>query len=115
MNIVILDDEQDIGFILSFELKYSGHNAVCFEDVDAAQKHILNNSGQIDAIICDFQMPKMNGLELYRWVRANNFNGPFYILTGEPTMDTKSLENMGITKVLFKPQDLNKLSELLKS
>lgn len=114
MNIVIVDDEQDIGFILSFELKFSGHSAVFFDQVEAAQKHLIDNIKTTDVIICDFQMPRMNGLELFQWAKSNNFHGPFYILTGEPTMDTVALEKLGITKVLFKPQDLNKLPELLK-
>lgn len=59
-------------------------------------------------------MPKMNGLEFYQWARNNSFKGPFYILTGEPAMDVKQLLGLGITKVLFKPQDLNKLSTLFK-
>lgn len=113
MNIVIIDDEHDIGFILGFELKFAGHVAACFENIESAQEHIL--SQPVDAIICDFQMPKMNGLELFRWARANGFRGPFYILTGVPTMDKQHLLDLGITDVLYKPQDLNKLSELLKS
>lgn len=113
MNVLIVDDEQDIGFILGFELKFAGHTSACFEAVAPAQEYLLSN--KVDAIICDFQMPKMNGLELFRWARANNFQGPFYILTGEPTMDKQHLLDLGVTNVLFKPQDLNKLSELLKT
>lgn len=115
MNIVIVDDEEDIGFILGFELKLGGHKAVCFEAAQKAQAYILQNISELDVIICDFQMPHMNGLELFQWARSNNFNGPFYLLTGEPTMDTKHLLSLGITQVLFKPQDLNKLTTLLKS
>lgn len=113
MNVVIIDDEHDIGFILGYELKFAGHTAATFDAIEPAQEHIL--SQKVDAIICDFQMPKMNGLELFRWARSNNFNGPFYILTGEPTMDKQHLLDMGVTDVLFKPQDLNRLSELLKT
>lgn len=113
MNVVIIDDEHDIGFILGFELKLGGHTASCFETIEPAQAFIQGN--KVDAIICDFQMPKMNGLELFRWARAHEFRGPFYILTGEPTMDKQHLLDLGVTDVLYKPQDLNKLSELLKT
>lgn len=113
MNVLIIDDEHDIGFILGFELKFAGHTSVCFDTVETAQEYLVSN--KVDAIICDFQMPKMNGLELFQWARAHEFRGPFYILTGEPTMDKQHLLDVGITDVLFKPQDLNKLSELLKA
>lgn len=113
MNILIVDDEQEIGFVLSLELKFAGHTSVSFDSAHDAQTYLLENPN-IDAIICDFQMPKMNGLEFYHWARQNGFKGPFFILTGEPTMDVKHLLALGITEVLFKPQDLNKLSQLFK-
>ena len=114
MNIVVIDDEQDIGFIMSFELKLSGHEAFFFETAETTKEYIFNNITRIDAIICDFQMPRLNGLDIFRWVREQNYKGPFYILTGEPTMDTERLLKEGVTQVLFKPHDLNKLSEILK-
>ncbi|MBA2405151.1 MAG: response regulator [Bdellovibrionales bacterium] len=112
MNVLIIDDEPEIGFILCLELKILGHNCVSFETTALAQNHLLAHS--TDVIICDFQMPKMNGLDFFYWARLNAFNGPFFILTGEPAMGTKHLLDQGITQVLFKPQDLNKLIELLK-
>lgn len=113
MNVVIIDDEPEIGFVLCLELKFGGHTAISFDTTQKAQDYILSHTN-IDAIICDFQMPKMNGLEFFHWARSNKFQGPFFILTGEPAMDTKHLLDVGITDVLFKPQDLNKLSQLLK-
>ena len=67
-----------------------------------------------DVIICDFQMPQMSGLSLFKWFKENAYQGQFFILTGEPTMDVQSLLDHGITRVLFKPQDLNKMREYLK-
>ena len=113
MNILIIDDESEIGLILTLELKFAGHKSISFESPLDAKTYLLQNP-QTAAIICDFQMPKMNGLEFYLWARQNSFMGPFYILTGEPTMDVKHLLDQGITEVLFKPQDLNKLSKLFK-
>ena len=113
MNILIVDDEPEIGFVLGLELKFVGHESVGFDSTSEAQKYLLTNP-KIDAIICDFQMPIMNGLEFFQWARENSFKGPFYILTGEPTMDVKHLLTLGITDVLFKPQDLNKLPSLFK-
>lgn len=113
MKVLIIDDEQDIGFILGYELKFAGHESVCFDSAAKGQAYFSEHS-DVEAIVCDFQMPKMSGLDFYHWARANNFRGPFFILTGEPTMDTKKLLDLGITDVLFKPQDLNKLASLLK-
>lgn len=112
MKIVIIDDESDIGFILSFELQSLGHETVTFASSQEAIDYLSGNS--CDAILCDFQMPRMSGLDLYNWLRENNKIVPFYILTGEPTMDTKQLLEIGVKDVLFKPQDLLRLSTFFK-
>lgn len=114
MNVLIVDDEKDIAFLLGLEIKLQGHHAASFEFVKDAQDYLSDPSHSVDVIICDFQMPKMNGLEFFHWVRANNIACPFYILTGEPTMDVQKLLKEGISQVLFKPHDLNKISTILK-
>jgi DNA-binding response OmpR family regulator len=112
MKIVIIDDESDIGFILGFELQSLGHQTVTFTSTQEAIDYLQNDS--CDAILCDFQMPRMNGLDLFNWLTKNNKPIPFYILTGEPTMDTKQLLEMGVKDVLFKPQDLLRLANFFK-
>ena len=112
MNVMIIDDGPDICFVMAL-LKFSGHTSVSCFTAEEAQKSYITNP-DIDVIVCDFQMPHMNGLTFYQWVKQNGFTGAFYILTGEPTMDTKKLLERGITDVLFKPHDLNKISDILK-
>ena len=111
MKVAIVDDESDICFILSLEIKASGHNPVTFESAFAAQKYFETETA--DVIICDFLMPKMSGLDLFNWLKSNGKNIPFVILTGEPMMDIKQLMGNGVTEVLFKPQDLKKIPHVL--
>jgi DNA-binding NtrC family response regulator len=111
MKVAIIDDESDICFILSLEVKASGFDTVTFESALAAQAYFETESA--DAIICDFLMPKMSGLDLFNWLKAKHKNIPFIILTGEPMMDTQQLMDKGITEVLFKPQDLKKIPDVL--
>ena len=112
MKIMIVDDEADICFILGFELRALGHQTVMFHSAVEAQTHLMTEIP--DAILCDFQMPKMNGLQLFLWLRAQGHEVPFYILTGEPTMDKRHLLDQGITDILNKPQDLMRLSSIFK-
>lgn len=108
-KIVIIDDEKDIGFILSFELKNLGYETIAFSSALEAKDYL--SSHQVDAVLCDFQMPKLNGLDLFNWLKDENKLVPFYILTGEPTMDTEQLLQSGVKAILFKPQDLLRLAE----
>ena len=112
MKILIVDDEKDIGFILGFELESLGHQVVTFET--AMEAIIYLEKETPDAIICDFQMPRMNGLDLFLWLKERGKEIPFYILTGEPTMDTRQLLQKGVKDILFKPQDLLRLSSIFK-
>jgi CheY-like chemotaxis protein len=112
MKILIVDDEPDIGFILSFELKSLGHETVTFVSAIEAIEYLKSDTP--DAILCDFQMPRMNGLEFFLWLKEQNKMIPFYILTGEPTMDTQQLLQSGIKDILFKPQDLLRLGHYFK-
>mgnify|MGYP003574888495 CR=1 FL=1 len=113
MKIAIIDDEKDICFILNFELKSKGFNPITFNSALEAQAYFETESA--DAVICDFQMPKMSGLDFFNWLQQRNIKIPFYILTGEPNMDTHQLLERGISDVLFKPQDLKKISTLLNN
>ncbi|MFP5386415.1 MAG: response regulator [Bacteriovoracia bacterium] len=112
MKILIVDDEKDIGFILGFELQSLGHEVVTFESALEALGYLEKETP--DAILCDFQMPRMNGLDLFMWLKERGKEVPFYILTGEPTMDTRQLLQTGIKDILFKPQDLLRLSSIFK-
>ena len=112
MKILIVDDEKDIGFILGFELKTMGHEAVAVETVQAAMEYLKHETP--DAILCDFQMPRMSGLELFLWLKEQGKEIPFYLLTGEPTMDINQLMDKGIKDILFKPQDLLRINSIFK-
>jgi DNA-binding NtrC family response regulator len=111
-KIVIIDDEPDIGYILSYELTNLGYLPRAFQFPEEAVEHVKNN--HVDAIICDFQMPKMDGLQVFMNLQQFGYKSPFFILTGEPVMDTPTILKQGVTDVLFKPQDLIKIKSVLK-
>ena len=89
MKIAIIDDEMDICFILAFEIQSLGHQVVQFNSAIDAQKYFESES--VDVIICDFQMPKLSGLDFFKWLRGKNITTPFIVLTGETQMEADSL------------------------
>lgn len=112
MKILVVDDESDICYILGFELKSLGHQVTTVDNVAEAMEHLQKEN--YDAILCDFQMPRLNGLDLLNWMKVQKKEIPFYILTGEPTMETHHLIERGVRDILFKPQDLLRLSKIFK-
>jgi DNA-binding response OmpR family regulator len=111
MKIMIIDDEPDICFILTYEIRSMGHAPIAFETTDAAQNYLLEN--KVDAIICDLQMPKLNGLELFKWLKKNQKSIPFILLTGDPGLNPQQLLDEGINCILLKPQDLTEIQATL--
>lgn len=112
MKFLIVDDEKDIGLILEIELQNLGHQTVFFASALDAVEYLKSETP--DIILCDFQMPRMSGLDLFTQLKEQNRSIPFYILTGEPIMDTKQLLHYGVKDILFKPQDLLRLSTIFK-
>ena len=108
MKIAIIDDEADINYVMSFELKSLGHEVIPFESAIEAMQWLEKETP--DVIICDFQMPNMNGLSLMKWMKNQGKTVDFYLLTGESSMDINELKKEGVKDILFKPSDLLRLS-----
>lgn len=111
MRVLIIDDERDIGFLLAYEIKSYGYAPIVFEKTEEAQGYLQEN--EVDAIICDFQMPKINGYELFKWLKENNKHIPFILLTGQTELNPEELLATGIDSVLLKPMDLDKIEPTL--
>jgi len=68
-RILIIDDEQDILDLLSYNLEREGYSILTASDGLTAKELSLNSSP--DLIILDLMLPGINGLELCRLVRNN--------------------------------------------
>lgn len=112
MKILLIDDEQDICVILKFMLEKAGHQVISFTSPVEAKIYIEKN--KFDIVVSDFQMAPITGLSLFRWLRENNHQQPFILLTGEPFMDQDQLQKEGIHHVLFKPHGLDDIIDVLR-
>jgi DNA-binding NtrC family response regulator len=65
-HVVIVDDNADLAWFFSEILKLHGYESTIFADPTAALKHVL--SQPTDAVICDLQMPQLDGDLLYATV-----------------------------------------------
>jgi two-component system chemotaxis response regulator CheY len=69
-KILVVDDSEDLRFLLSSLLRSMGHDTL--EAADGVQAlQFLENDPQIRLVITDYQMPRMDGLELTRAIRRN--------------------------------------------
>ncbi|MGE4133356.1 MAG: response regulator [Bdellovibrionales bacterium] len=96
MVVLVVDDDPGIRQIIIQNLKTIGFTRFLeANNGTEAHKLILDPLQRLDLIICDWEMPKTDGLTLLRAVRSHRTRGhlPFIMVTSQ-----QSQERMKVTK-----------------
>jgi two-component system chemotaxis response regulator CheY len=113
--VLTVDDSAAIREMLAYVLKSAGHRVIEAEDgMDGLQKALGN---QVDLVITDQSMPKMDGITLVKALRAlpQYQRVPILLLTTESSDSMKEEgRSAGATGWLVKPFDPNKLIEVVE-
>lgn len=115
-RVLIVDDEADIRKTVRLTLTKAGFDVIEAEDGEKAIKEIGSgdNPRMVDAILCDIQMPKINGKEAVAFFRQQYPSVPVIILTGHPQVqDATELLKQGVVDYLVKPVQPEKLTEIV--
>jgi len=90
MKILIVDDSKAMRMIVLRTLRQSGLGSHEFvEATNGAEGLQLALAGGIDAVLSDWNMPEMNGLEFLKALRAAGSNVTFGFITSESNEDMK--------------------------
>lgn len=102
MRLLIAEDEKNLNKILAKQLRDSGYTVdACFDGEDALD-HIMMTD--YDGIILDIMMPKMDGLEVLRKLRAKQIDTPVLFLTARDSVaDRVEGLDLGADDYLTKP------------
>ncbi|WP_212005632.1 response regulator transcription factor [Chitinophaga sp. HK235] len=108
MKILVIEDEERVGTLIRRGLEEQGYTVTLAWDGEAGLKLALG--GGFDLVITDIVLPRINGLELSRAVRAALPSIPILMLTALGTTDDK-VEGFdaGADDYLVKPFDLREL------
>ena len=115
-RILVVDDEEDIRKSVRLILTKAGYDVVEAEDGDIAitQLIINDNPFKVGLIICDIQMPKVNGMEAIAYFRQEFPSVPVIVLTGHPAMaGAIHLLKQGVVDYLEKPISPEKLTQVV--
>ena len=106
MKILIVEDEQHIADGIRFNLEAEGYDVEIAADGEAGLQ--LAGEGGFDAIVLDIMLPRIDGFEVARSLRARRDYTPILMLTarGRPEDVLKGFE-AGTDDYLPKPFDLN--------
>ena len=116
LRILLVDDEPDITSSLKLGLERHGFAVDAFNDPKKALEEFKPN--RYNMIFLDIRMPRMNGFELYRALRAADPEVPIAFLTAFDVYQKefqKVFPDMKVDKLLRKPISISELVEYVKS
>ncbi|MEJ2609549.1 MAG: response regulator transcription factor [Candidatus Thiodiazotropha sp.] len=114
MRILLAEDDLHLGEGLSLGLKELGHTVDWVLDGAAAEQAL--SSENLDALILDLGLPKLDGLQVLRKLRNGGGDLPVLVLTARDTADDciQGLD-MGADDYVIKPFDLLEVNARLRA
>jgi two-component system phosphate regulon response regulator PhoB len=106
-NILVIEDTRELGQVITRELEAGGHTCtLCADGLSGLERF---SAGGVDLVLLDWMLPKMDGLEVLRRIRAQS-SIPVIMLTarGGLTDRVVGLE-LGADDYLVKPFELPEL------
>lgn len=110
---LVVDDENNLRMVVQKELSRLGHEVETAGDGEAAWA--LLEEKDFDVMLCDINMPRLDGISLLRRLREKRQNPPEVImLTGHASVET-AIETMklGAYDYLTKPYRITELTALV--
>ncbi|HBR56611.1 MAG TPA: hypothetical protein DEA22_03940 [Blastocatellia bacterium] len=113
-KLLIVDDERNLRLVIQREMNRQGHEAEVAPDGEAAWEML--EARDFDVLLCDINMPRLDGMGLLRRLREAGQNPPEIImLTGQATVETAiQAMKLGAYDYLTKPYRIAELSALVK-
>lgn len=108
MRILIIEDDEKVSEFVAEGFQRDGNVTVCAHDGVEGLDYAIQ--GGYDAAVIDIMMPKMNGIELIKRLRAAGRNLPVIVLSARGSVDAKieGLE-VGADDYLSKPFSIAEL------
>jgi DNA-binding response OmpR family regulator len=114
MNLLIVEDEVRMAELLRKGLTEEGHTATCA--LDGAEGLAMATSYEFDIIILDIMMPRLNGYELAKRLRAEQIRTPILILTARDAVpDIVRGLDLGADDYMTKPFSFDELVARLRA
>ncbi len=112
-KVLLVDDEEEFLEIMAERMRARNIDVTTTTSAKEAIEMIDKN--MYDAVVMDFMMPEINGLEALKTIKEKNPEMQIILLTGFATID-KGVEAIkaGAFDFIEKPADLDELSEKIK-
>ncbi len=115
-KILIAEDEQDIRDLITFTLRFVGHEVIATADGEEAYQAALKILP--DLILLDVRMPRMNGYDACVKIKAhdNTRNIPIVFLSAKgQEAEIQAGMDAGATEYIIKPFSPDQLTERVQA
>ncbi len=107
-RILVAEDEANLRMVLQKELERHGYRVQVAPDGEAALRRLEETN--VDVLLCDINMPRMDGMELLRRVHERPNPPEVIMLTGQATVETAvEAMKLGAYDYLTKPYSIVEL------
>lgn len=115
--VLVVDDQSESRALLRNILSDLGVNQIYeAQDGKTGLAFIDSSFDLIDVVMCDWNMPQMNGIDLLRQIRSTGANTPFMMITGRSdktsVVEAKSL---GVNVYVRKPYSPTQIEAKLRA
>ncbi len=108
INILIVEDDEQIRKLFYTVISENGYNAITA--TDGINAFDVLDETNIDLIVSDVMMPRMDGFEMVENLRAAGYKMPILLITAKDTLfDKRKGFRAGTDDYMVKPVDVNEM------
>jgi CheY-like chemotaxis protein len=114
LNFLVVDDSEDIREVFCRMVEHGGHRASIARDGVEALEALQREP--FDVMLLDLSMPRMNGVQVVRWLRDNPDVAPdirIIVVSAWTDEHRAVLLELGVDTVMPKPLSLQQLRALI--
>lgn len=112
LRVLVVDDQDMLALLVPFLQELDVRNIYRATDGVAAIEQMNTVRRGVQMVICDWDIPKQNGLDVLKYVRKNFLDIPFVMLAAHVTAEAIATARVeGVTEYLAKPFNVVTLQE----
>jgi PAS domain S-box-containing protein len=114
-TILVADDQADIRFFIERSLSKWGYSVITATDGKEAIDLFVAHGGNIDLVLLDLQMPRLDGLACAETILAKSVGKKILLMTGFADEDIRNrVASMGVVGIVQKPITHDQLAIIVR-